>query len=474
MNYETVIGLEVHVQLKTETKIFCSCPAGSGGEPNTRVCPVCLGLPGTLPVLNRHAVELALRAGAALNCGLSGFSKFDRKNYFYPDLPKAYQISQYDRPLNGSGWLEIPTAGGKKRIGVTRAHLEEDAGKLVHFEDGWSGVDYNRTGFPLLEIVSDPDLRRPREAYEYLKELRSVMRYIEVSDCDMEKGSFRCDANISLRPAGSRELGVKVEIKNLNSFKAVERALEYEEVRQRGLLEREEPVLQETRLFNADLQQTISMRSKEEAHDYRYFPDPDLVPVVFPPERIGEIREQLPELPLSRLTRFREQYGLPDYDAGVLTAERALADYYEAAAGGGVDYKSLSNWVMGELLGKLNEAGLTIEESPIPADRLAGLLKLIEEGKISGKIAKRVFAEMFESGEEPERIVERRGLLQISDRGELEGIVEMVVTDNPGPAADFRGGKQAAIGFLVGQVMKATKGQANPKLVNQLLRARLS
>ncbi len=474
MNYETVIGLEVHVQLKTETKIFCSCPAESGGEPNTRVCPVCLGLPGTLPVLNRHAVELALRAGAALHCALSGFSKFDRKNYFYPDLPKAYQISQYDRPLNGSGRLEILTAGGKKRIGVTRAHLEEDAGKLVHFEDGWSGVDYNRTGVPLLEIVSDPDLRRPREAYEYLKELRSVMRYIEVSDCDMEKGSFRCDANISLRPAGSRELGVKVEIKNLNSFKAVERALEYEEIRQRELLERGEPVLQETRLFNADLQQTISMRSKEEAHDYRYFPDPDLVPVVFPPERSGEIQEQLPELPLARLDRFREHYGLPEYDAGVLTAERPLADYFEAAAESCADYKSLSNWVMVELLGKLNEAGLTIESSPIPAGRLARLLSLIDGGKISGKIAKRVFAEMFESGGDPEEIVERRGLLQISDRGELEVIVERVIAENPGPAADFRGGKKAAIGFLVGQVMKATGGQANPKLVNQLLSGRLS
>ncbi len=474
MNYETVIGLEVHVQLKTATKIFCSCPAGSGGEPNTRVCPVCLGLPGTLPVLNRKVIELAVRAGLALNCTVSGFSKFDRKNYFYPDLPKAYQISQYDRPLNSSGWLEIPAGEGKRRIGITRAHLEEDAGKLVHFEEGWSGVDYNRAGIPLLEIVSEPDLRAPREAGEYLKALRAVMRYLGVSDCDMEKGSFRCDANISLRPSGAPELGVKAEIKNLNSFKAVERALEYEETRQRELLERGETVLQETRLYNADLQRTSSMRSKEEAHDYRYFSDPDLAPVVWEKERLEELRRSLPELPLARLSRFREEYGLPLHDAGVLTAERPLADYFEAAASSAGNPKTLSNWVMGELLGKLNEAGLTIGESPIPPGGLARLVSLIEEGKISGKIAKRVFAEMFRSGGDPEKIVEERGLLQISDRGELEAVVERVIRENPGPVGDFRSGKKAALGFLVGRVMKATGGQANPKLVNRLLHSRLS
>ncbi len=474
MNYETVIGLEAHVQLKTATKIFCSCPADSGGEPNTRVCPVCLGLPGTLPVLNRRVVELAVRAGLALNCTVSGFSKFDRKNYFYPDLPKAYQISQYDRPLNSSGWLEVLVDGTKKRIGITRAHLEEDAGKLVHFEDGWSGVDYNRAGIPLLEIVSEPELRSPRQAGEYLKELRSVMRYLGVSDCDMEKGSFRCDANISQRLSGDPELGVKAEIKNLNSFKAVERALEYEEIRQRELLGRGETVLQETRLFNSELQRTSSMRSKEEAHDYRYFPDPDLVPVVFEKERLEETRRSLPELPLARLLRFREEYGLPLHDAGVLTAELPLADYFEDAVVAAANPKTLSNWVMGELLGKLNEAGLTINESPIHSGRLARLVALIEEGKISGKIAKRVFAEMFESGGDPDKIVEERGLLQISDRGELEAIVERVIRENPGPAGDFRGGKNAALGFLVGQVMKATGGQANPKLVNQLLHSRLS
>ncbi len=473
MNLETVIGLEVHVQLKTATKIFCSCPAAAGGEPNTRVCPVCLGLPGSLPVFNRRALDLAVRAGLALNCTVSTFSKFDRKNYFYPDLPKAYQISQYDRPLNAAGWLEIITEGGKKRIRVTRAHLEEDAGKLVHCEEGWSGVDYNRTGIPLLEIVSEPELRTPLEAGEYLRTMRAVMRYIEVSDCDMEKGSFRCDANISLKPAGSAELGVKVEIKNLNSFKAVERALEYEELRQRKLLENGEPVLQETRLYNSDLERTLSMRSKEEAHDYRYFPDPDLVPVVVARERVEEIRSQLPELPLVRRERFRQQYGLPDYASGVLTSERGLADYFEAAAAG-VDARTLSNWVMVELLGKLNEAGLVIEESPIPARSLAGLVTLIEAGKISGKIAKRVFAEMFSSGADPEAIVEREGLAQISDRNELRKVVKEVLTANPGPVADYRGGKKAALGFLVGQVMKATRGQANPGLVNQLLRSILS
>ncbi len=474
MNYETVIGLEVHVQLKTAAKIFCSCPAGSGGEPNTRVCPVCLGLPGTLPVLNRKVVELAVRAGLALNCAVSGFSKFDRKNYFSPDLPKAYQISQYDRPLNDSGRLEISVDGEVKRIGITRAHLEEDAGKLVHFDDGWSGVDYNRAGIPLLEIVSEPDLRSPREAGEYLKELRSVMRYLGVSDCDMEKGSFRCDANISLRPSGAPELGVKAEIKNLNSFKAVERALEYEESRQRGMLERGETVLQETRLYNADLQRTSSMRSKEEAHDYRYFPDPDLVPVVLEQEWLEEQRRSLPELPLARLSRFRKEYGLPLHDAGVLTAERPLADYFEAAAAAVDSPKALSNWVMGELMGKLNEAGLAIEESPVPPGGLARLVSLVEQGKISGKIAKRVFAEIFESGGDPEEIVEEQGLLQISDRDELEAVVERVIGENPGPVGDFQSGKKAALGFLVGQVMKATGGQANPKLVNQLLHSRLS
>jgi len=475
MRYETVIGLEVHVQLKTRTKIFCGCPVGWGGEPNSRVCPVCLGLPGVLPVLNRQVLNLAVRAGLALNCGVSAFSKFDRKNYFYPDLPKAYQISQFDRPLNGPGYIDIRVESGTKRIGITRAHLEEDAGKLVHFEkEGCSGVDYNRTGVPLLEIVSDPDLRAPREAAEYLKTIRAIMRYIEVSDCDMEKGSFRCDANVSLRPPGSKELGVKVEIKNMNSFKGVERALVYEMGRQKGMLDRDETVIQETRLYNANTLKTYSMRSKEEAHDYRYFPEPDLVPIMLDDEWIEEIRGSLPELPGPRCERFKKQYGLPEYDARVLTAEYSLADYFEAAAAHVSDHKALSNWVMVELLGKLNQENLEIDESPVSPGQLAGLLSLIGEGAISGKIAKTVFAEMFAGGQDPEVIVEEKGLLQISDAGELDRIVEQVISENPAPVADVKGGKEQALGFLVGQVMKATRGKANPGVVNQLLREKLS
>ncbi|MFH1037193.1 MAG: Asp-tRNA(Asn)/Glu-tRNA(Gln) amidotransferase subunit GatB [PVC group bacterium] len=475
MNYETVIGLEVHVQLKTRTTIFCPCPVEWGGEPNTRVCPVCLGFPGVLPVFNERALELAVRAGLALNCAVSGFSKFDRKNYFYPDLPKAYQISQFDRPLNEAGHIDIECDGKKKRIGITRAHLEEDAGKLVHFEkERCSGVDYNRTGVPLLEVVSDPDLRSPREAYEYLKTLRAMMRYAGVSDCDMEKGSFRCDANVSLRPSGSSELGVKVEIKNMNSFRSAENALAFEMERQAGLLARGEPVVQETRLYNADLQKTFPMRSKEEAHDYRYFPEPDLVPLVLEKEQVEKIRESLPELPAARRERFRKQYGLSEYDAGVLTAEKELADYFEAAAAATPAYKSLSNWITVELLGRLNETGIPVEESPVSPARLAGLLSLIEKGSISGKTAKEVFADMFQSGEDPGVIVRKKGLLQISDRAELEEIVARVISENPGPVADFREGKKQALSFLVGQAMKATRGTANPGMVNQLLRERLS
>jgi len=474
MRYETVIGLEVHVQLKSRTKIFCGCRAGSGGDPNTRVCQICLGFPGVLPVLNRKVLELAVRAGLALNCEVAEFSKFDRKNYFYPDLPKAYQISQFDLPLNGPGYLDVKLEDGNKRIGITRAHLEEDAGKLVHFEnDGFSGVDYNRTGVPLLEIVSDPDLRTPREASGYLKSIRSILRYIDVSDCDMEKGSFRCDANISLRPVGSKELGVKVEIKNMNSFKGVERALAYEVERQREALDSGTAIIQETRLYNADSQKTFSMRSKEEAHDYRYFPDPDLTPIVLKKKWIEEIRNSLPELPGPRSDRFQVQYGLPEYDAGVLTSEKDLADYFEAAAALTPDYKILSNWIMVELLGKLNEADLEIEDSPISPIQIAGLLSLVAKGTISGKIGKQVFAEMFNTGQAPEVIVEEKGLLQISDAGELDLIVEEVISNNPGPVNDYRGGKKQALGFLVGQIMKATRGTANPGLVNQLLRDKL-
>lgn len=473
--YETVIGLEVHVQLKTFTKIFCSCPVGWGGEPNTRVCPVCLGLPGVLPVLNEKAVELAVRAGLALGSRISTFSKFDRKNYFYPDLPKAYQISQYDKPLNVGGEVEVRVEGKKKSIRLTRAHLEEDAGKLTHFEkEGFSGVDYNRTGVPLLEIVSEPDLRSPQEAYEYLKALRSLIRYTGVSDCDMEKGSFRCDANISLRPIGTRKLGVKAEVKNLNSFRGVERALSYEIERQLRLLKEGKKILQETRLYDADSRKTFSMRSKEEAHDYRYFPDPDLVPVVVDKEWVEEIRGSLPEMPVHRTDRFQSQYGLPSHDAAVLTSEKPLADYFEEAARFTPSSKLLSNWVRGNLLGKLNEEGLTINKSPISPERLAGLIELINRATISGNIAKAVFARMFSDRRSAGEIVEEQKLIQISDEGELKQIVEDIIAAHPGPVADYRGGKRNALSFLVGQVMKATRGQANPSLANRLLRDRLN
>ncbi len=482
MNYQTVIGLEVHVQLKSATKIFCSCPVGWGGEPNTRVCPVCLGLPGTLPVLNRHVLELAARAAVALGSSISSFSKFDRKNYYYPDLPKNFQISQFDRPLALNGSVDIRVDGKKKTVGITRAHLEEDAGKLVHFEEGgFSGVDYNRTGVPLLEIVSDPDLRSPEEAYEYLKTLRALMRWIGISDCDMEKGSFRCDANISLRSAGTEGLGVKTEVKNMNSFRGVERALSYEVERQARILGEGGTIVQETRLYNDDSQKTYSMRSKEEAHDYRYFPEPDLPPVVLEEEWIKEIRNSLPELPESRAARFRRDYGLPEYDTSVLTAEKDISDFFEKAVRTHPNYKVVSNWISVELLGLLNKDNISIENSPVKPEGIAGLVEIIDEGQISNKIGKKLLKIMYDRSEAQVMlnkdailaIIENEGLKQISDSGQLEEIVDRVIEENPEPVADFRSGTTKAIGFLVGQVMKATRGKANPKMVNQILQKKL-
>ncbi len=473
-DWETVIGLEVHVQLASRTKIFCSCPVGWGGEPNTRVCPVCLGLPGVLPVFNGKVLELAIAAALSLGCSVGGVSTFARKNYYYPDLPKNFQISQFDRPIGRSGQLEFSTGEGVKKAGITRAHLEEDAGKLVHFADqGFSGVDYNRTGVPLLEIVSEPDLRSPQEAYDYLKALKSVLRYAGVSECDMEKGSFRCDANVSIRPAGDPKLGVKVEIKNLNSFRGVERALSYEVERQRKALEQGERIVQETRLYDAESQQTFSMRTKEEAHDYRYFPEPDLVPLVLDQVRVEAIRRSLPESPAARLARFRKDYGLSEYDAGVLTAEKGLGDYYEAAVRDQPNHKAVANWIMAELLGKLNAAGLEIDASPVSAARLAGLVRLIDAGTISGKMAKEVFAEMFAEGRDPAEIVREKGMAQISDAGALETIVDRAIAAHPGPVAEFKAGKGKALGFLVGQVLKETEGKGNPRLINELLRKKL-
>ncbi|MDI3546872.1 MAG: aspartyl-tRNA(Asn)/glutamyl-tRNA(Gln) amidotransferase subunit [Halanaerobiales bacterium] len=475
--YEVIIGLEVHVQLATESKIFCDCSTEFGAEPNTHTCPVCLGLPGTLPVLNKKVVDYAIMAGLALNCEISEYSKFDRKNYFYPDLPKAYQISQYDLPLCQNGYIEIETGNGSKKIGITRIHMEEDAGKLVHEgsidRSTGSLVDYNRTGVPLIEIVSEPDMRSPAEAREYLTQLKKILEYLGVSDCNMEEGSLRCDANVSIRPVGQEEFGTKTELKNMNSFKAVEKALEYEVERQKQVLARGEEVIQETRTWDDSLNKTISMRGKEEAHDYRYFPEPDLVPLEIDAEWVNEIRENLPELPLERKERFISDYGLPAYDAGVLTDSRDLADLFEECVQAYDDPKTVSNWIMGEFLRLVKEAGIEVAESKITGKLLAKMLRLMDDGTISSKIAKTVFEEMFKTGKDPETIVEEKGLKQISDEGKLEEIVDQIILANPNVVEDIKNGKDKAIGFLVGQVMKETRGKANPQLVNKLLREKI-
>jgi aspartyl-tRNA(Asn)/glutamyl-tRNA(Gln) amidotransferase subunit B len=472
--YETVIGLEVHVELATESKVFCSCPTEFGKGANTHVCPVCLGFPGSLPVLNARAVEFAVKAALALNCKIPSFAKFDRKNYFYPDLPKAYQISQYDLPLALGGYLDIELNGTKKRIGITRVHLEEDAGKLIHSADGdYSLTDYNRTGVPLMEIVSEPDLRSPEEARAYLEKLKSVLQYTGVSDVKMEEGSLRCDANVSLRPAGSTELGTRAEIKNMNSFRAVQRGLEYEVERQAEVLDSGGRVLQETLRWDENQGITFSMRSKEEAHDYRYFPDPDLVPVVVEPSWVEEIKRSLPEMPDARRSRYVSEWGLPEYDAGVITTSKTTADFFEAAVSEYHDPKAVSNWVMGEISKHLNAVGLDINETEITPSHLVQLLKLQNDGTISGKIAKAVFEEMFATGKMPAEIVKDKGLVQISDEGAISVIADQVIADNRQTVQDYKNGKEKAIGFLVGQVMKLSKGKANPDLVNKLLKEKL-
>lgn len=475
MNYEAVIGLEVHAELLTKTKIFCNCTTEFGGEPNTHVCPVCLGLPGTLPVLNKKVVEYAVKAGLALNCEISKFSKMDRKNYFYPDLPKAYQISQYDLPLCKNGYVEIETSDGvKKKIGLTRIHIEEDAGKLMHENVDGSLVDYNRTGVPLIEIVSEPDMRTPEEAYLYLTKLKSVLEYSEVSDCKMQEGSLRVDTNVSVRPAGSKEFGTKIELKNLNSFKAVQKALEYEIKRQIKLLEDGETIVQETRRWNEQKGITESMRSKEEAHDYRYFPDPDLVPIIVSDEWKEEIRKSLPEMPEHKKERFVTQYGIPEYDASVITSSKPLADFFEKCVLEYSSAKTVSNWIMGEMMRLLKETGKEVEEVLIKPHQMASLLKLIDNGTITGSIAKTVFEEMFATGKNPEEIVEEKGLKQLSNEDELREIALKVIEDNPKSVEDYKNGKDKAIGFLVGQIMKATKGKANPQLANKILLEELS
>lgn len=475
--YEPVIGLEVHVQLATHTKIFCGCATSFGAPPNTNVCPVCLGLPGALPVLSRQAVELGIEAALALNCTVNPKSVFARKNYFYPDLPKGYQISQYDQPLAEHGSVEIEVEGVRKRIGITRVHMEDDAGKSIHdgFKDSskYTYVDLNRSGTPLIEIVTEPDIRSSSEAFAFLTELKQILQYVDVSSCDMEKGHLRCDANVSVRLHGAEKFGTKAEVKNLNSFRFLRMALDHEIERQVELIESGGRVTQETRLFNVETGETVSMRSKENAHDYRYFPEPDLVPLRVSESWMSRIRAHVPELPANRRKRFIGEYGLTEYNAGVLTAERVTGDYFEKTAAVSGDARAAANWVMGDLAALLKEQGKEIADSPVSAEDLGGLIKMIAEGKINGKIAKEILPKMFETGDSAEAIAAREGLQQISDSGALERIVDEVIAANPKQVEQYRGGKATVIGFLVGQVMKASRGQADPAAVNALLKAKL-
>jgi aspartyl-tRNA(Asn)/glutamyl-tRNA(Gln) amidotransferase subunit B len=476
VKYEAVIGLEVHAQLLTGSKIFCGCSAAFGADPNTHTCPICTGMPGSLPVLNKKAVEFAVRMALATNCEVTPFSLFARKNYFYPDLPKGYQISQYELPLAVNGSVEIPSADGeKKRVGITRIHMEEDAGKLFHDEaKPFSYVDFNRTGVPLLEIVSEPDLRTPQEAADYLRMLRGILQYLEICDGNMEEGSLRCDANVSIRPIGTKTFGTRTEVKNMNSFRHVERALAYEIERQRKVLDEGGTVVQETRLWDPQKGITESMRGKEEAHDYRYFPDPDLVPLTVSAAWVKEIKQTLPELPLQRKDRFIREYQIPEYDARVITSSKTLADYYEECVRIFPEPKQVSNWIMGELLRLLKEDDREVEDCPVTPGKLAEMLELIKDGTISGKIAKTVFEDMYKTGKGAAEIVKEQGLVQITDEDALTKTVEEVLQNHPNEVGAYKGGKEKLFGFFVGQVMKATQGKANPQLVNEILKKKLT
>jgi aspartyl-tRNA(Asn)/glutamyl-tRNA(Gln) amidotransferase subunit B len=477
VQYEPVIGLEIHAQLQTRTKIFCGCSTAFGAPPNSHVCPVCLGMPGALPVLNRAAVDYAIKAALALSCDIQPLSIFARKNYFYPDLPKGYQISQYERPLALRGGLDISVDGRAKHVGLTRIHMEEDAGKSLHEgfpdSDRRTYIDYNRSGVPLIEIVTDPDMRSAAEAAEFFERLRDILVWIGVNDGNMEEGSLRCDANVSVRPAGQEKFGTKAEVKNVNSFRYLEKALEYEIERQMELLESGGRVIQETRLWDSAAGRTLSMRSKEEAHDYRYFPEPDLPPVVVDETRIAAVKQKMPELPEARRHRFVSAYGLPAYDAGVLTSSAGLADYFEKVAAASGNAKAASNWVMGEVLRTIKDRGVDIAQVPLRPDALAGLIALVDKGTISNAIAKDIFAKMYDTGRSADEIVTAEGLAQNNDEGALVAIIRDVIANNADAAAQYRAGQQKTFGFLVGQVMKGSGGKANPKLANELLRREL-